>query len=119
MCSSAAFGSTASHTRGWIQSGFMTCWCNIRLQPNLLCYVLVGSRFVFVCLFLPLQIPNLKTPTIAHERDFILQPDSLAKFLRQNKATLPIRNGMLGARMQLAQKNAAVARGNPVVCLRG
>ena len=41
------------------------------LQSNLLRYMLVGSRFLFVRLFPALQIPNFKTPTIAYERDFI------------------------------------------------
>src|SRR5437867_3186112 len=35
----------ASHAGGSVQSGFMTFWRNIRLQPNLLRYMLVGVRF--------------------------------------------------------------------------
>src|SRR5438034_7433415 len=108
----------ASHAGGSIQSGFMTCWRNIRLQPNLLCYMLVGSRFLFVCPFPALQIPNFKTPAIAYERDFIFQSNFLAKFVRQNEATLPIRGCMLSARMQLTQEHAAIARGNLLVRFR-
>jgi hypothetical protein len=77
--------------------------------------MLVGSRFFFVCPFPALQIPNFKTAAIADERDFIFQSDPLAKFLRQNEATLAIRGRMLSARMQVTQENAAIARGNLLV----
>src|SRR4029077_18233246 len=110
--SSDALGLMASHAGGSIQSGFMTSWRTIPLQPNLLCYMLVGSRFLLVCPFPPLQIPNFKTPAIAYERDFIFQSDLLAKFVRQHEATLPVRACMLSARMQLTQEHAAIARGN-------
>src|SRR5262245_37609695 len=109
----------ASHAGGSIQSGFMTCWRNIRLQPNLLRYVLVGSRFLFMRPSPALQIPNFKTPAIAYERDFIFQSDFLAKFVRQNEATLSVRGCMLSARMQLTQEDAAIARGNLLVRFRG
>src|SRR4029453_14400834 len=81
--------------------------------------MLVGSCFLFVCLFPALQIPNLKTPTIAYERDFIFQSNFLAKFVRQDEATLPVRGCMLSARMQLTQEDAAIARGNVLVRFRG
>jgi len=93
----------------------MTCWRNIRLQSNLLCYMLVGGRFLFVCLFPPLQIPNFKTPAIAYESDFVFQSNFLAEFVRQNEATLPVRGCMLSAGMQLTQEHAAIARGNLLV----
>ncbi len=86
----------------------MTSWRTIRLQSNLLRYMLVGSRFLFVCPFPPLQIPNFKTPAIAYERDFIFQSNRLAKFVRQNKATLTVCAGVLSARMQLTQEHAAI-----------
>src|SRR6266566_8236741 len=89
------------------------------LQSNLLRYMLVGSRFLFVCPFPALQIPNFKTPTIAHERDFIFQSNFLAKIVRQNEATLPVRACMLSARMQLTQEHAAITRGNLLVRFRG
>ena len=41
------------------------------LQSNFLRYMLVGSRFLLVCMFPALQIPNFKTPAIPYERDFI------------------------------------------------
>src|SRR3954452_24848394 len=97
--SSAALGSIASHAGGWIHSGFMTSWRTIRLQPKLLRYMLVGGGFLFVCAFPALQIPNFKTTAIAYERDFIFYPDFLAKFIRQNESTLPVRACMLRARM--------------------
>ena len=117
--SSDALGLIASHAGGSIQSGFMTSWRTIRLQSNLLRYMLVGSRFLFVCPFPPLQVPNFKTPAVAYERDFILQSDRLAKFVRQNQATLTVCAGVLSARMQLTQEHAAIARGNLLVRLRG
>src|SRR5262245_12725663 len=97
----------------------MTCWRNMRLQAELLCYVLVGSRFFFVCPFPALQIPNFKTAAIADERHFIFQSDFLANFLRQNEATLPVRRCMLSARMQVTQEHAAIAWGNLFVRFRG
>src|SRR3954452_21613747 len=110
--SSDAFRSMASHARGSIQSGFMMSWRTIPLQSNLLRYMLIGSRFLFVCPFPPLQIPNFKTPAIAYERNFIFKADVPAKFVRQNESTLPVRGCMLGARMQMAQEHAAIARGD-------
>src|SRR5207248_6802999 len=59
-----------------LQSGFITCWPNM-LQSNFLCHVLVGRRFVLVRPFPALQIPNLKTPAVAYESDFIFQSDPL------------------------------------------
>src|SRR3954449_1271735 len=117
--SSAAFGSIAMHAGGSVQSGFMTSWRTIPLQSNLLRYMLVGSRFLFVRAFPPLQIPNFKTPTIAHERDFIFQSKCLTKFVRQNEATLTVRACMLSARMQLTQEHAPIGCRNLFVCFRG
>src|SRR5256886_15351842 len=81
--------------------------------------MLVGSRLLLVCPFPALQIPNFKTPAIAYERDFIFQSNFLAKFVRQNEATLPVRGCMLSARMKLTQEHAAIARGNLLVRFRG
>src|SRR4029077_3029083 len=119
MDSSDALELLASHAGGSIQSGFMTSWRTILLQSNLLRYMLVGSRFLFVCPFPPLQVPNFKTPAVAYECDFILQSDRLAKFVRQNKATLTVCAGVLSARMELTQEHAAIARGNLLVRFRG
>jgi len=85
------------------------------LQSNLLRYVLVGSRFLVVCSFPPLQIPNLETPAITDERNFIFKADVTEKLVRHNESTLPVRGCMLGARMQLAQEDAAIARGDLLV----
>jgi hypothetical protein len=81
--------------------------------------MLVGSRFLFVCPFPALQIPNFKTPAIAYECDFILQSNFLAKFVRQNEATLSVGGCMLSARMKLTQEHAAIARGHLLVRFRG
>src|SRR5215510_7735929 len=89
--SSADLGSSASHAGGSVHNGFMTCWRNIQLQSNLLCYMLVSSRFLFVCPFPPLQIPNLETPAIADKRDFVFQSNFLTKVVWQNQATLAVR----------------------------
>jgi hypothetical protein len=72
------------------------------LQADLLCYMLVGSGFFFLCPFPALQIPNFETPAVAHQRDFILQSNFLAKVVRQNEATLAVCGCMLSTRMQLA-----------------
>ena len=80
--------------------------------------MLIGGRFLFMRPFPALQIPNFKAPAAADERDFAFQSDLFAKLLGQNEATLSIRRAVLRARMQLAQKNAAIARGDVWVRFR-
>src|SRR5215469_5730903 len=99
----------ASQAGGWLQSGFITCCPNI-LQSNFLCHLLVGRRFVLVCPFPALQIPNFKTPAVADESDFIFQSDFLAKIVRQNETTLAVCSCMLSPGMQLSQEDAAITR---------
>src|SRR4029453_7485800 len=81
-----------------------------------LCHVLVGSCFVFVRSFPALQIPNLQTPSVTDQSNFIFQPDLPAKLFGQNETALPIRAHVLRAGMQMAQKNPAIPRGNALVC---
>ena len=80
--------------------------------------MLIGGRFLFMRPFPALQIPNFKTPAAADERNFAFQSDVLAKLLGQNETTLSIRCAVLRARMQLAQKNATIARGDVWVRFR-
>jgi hypothetical protein len=77
--------------------------------------VLVSGRFLFVRPFPPLQIPNLKAPAVAHQRDLTFQSERSTKFLRQNQAALSICGCVLSARMQVPQENAAISRGNALV----
>ena len=65
-----------------------------------------------------LQIPNLKAALPAHESNFTLQPEPSAKVFRQYEASLPVCARMLRARMQLAQKNAAIAGGHALIYFR-
>jgi hypothetical protein len=81
--------------------------------------VLVSGRFLLVRSFPALQIPNLEAAPISNESNFPFQSELSAKVFRQNKAPLPVRACVLSARMQLAQKNAAITRGNALVCFRG
>jgi hypothetical protein len=81
--------------------------------------VLVSGRFLFVRSFPALQIPNLKAPPVAYESNFTLQSKRSAKIFRQYQAPLSVRACVLSARMQLAQKDAAIASGNILVCFRG
>jgi hypothetical protein len=81
--------------------------------------VLVGGRFLLVRSFPALQIPNLKAALPANESNFTFQSELSAKVFRQYEAPLPIRGCVLRARMQLAQKNAAITRGNILVRFRG
>jgi len=81
--------------------------------------VLVGGRFLLVRSFPALQIPNLKAALPANESNFTFQSELSAKVFRQYEAPLPIRGRVLRARMQLAQKNAAITRGNILVRFRG
>ena len=91
-------------------------WPMGRLQTDHIRDMLVSGRFLFMRALPPLQIPNFKTPAATHERHFAFQSNFLAKLLRQNETTLSIRRAVLRARMQLAQKNATIARGD--VCVR-
>jgi hypothetical protein len=81
--------------------------------------VLVSGRFLLVRSFPALQIPNLKAAPISNESDFPFQSELSAKVFRQNQAALTVRACVLSARMQLAQKNAAITRGNALICFRG
>ena len=74
--------------------------------------MLVSGRFFFMRALPALQIPNFKTPAIAYESDFIFQSKLLAKIVRQYETTLTVRGCMLSPRMQLSEKNAAIACGN-------
>jgi len=74
--------------------------------------MLVSGRFLFMGALPALQIPDFKTPAATNERYFALQSNFLAKLLRQNETTLSIRCAVLRTRMQLAQKNATIARGD-------
>jgi hypothetical protein len=69
--------------------------------------------------FPTLQIPNFKPAPISHESNFTFQSERSAKIFRQNQTPLSVRACMLSARMQLPQKNAAVTRGNILVCFSG
>ena len=81
--------------------------------------MLVSGRFLFVRSFPALQIPNFKASAVAYESDFVFQCDLLAKIIRQYQPTLPVRGCVLSPRMQLSEKNAAIARGNFLVGFRG
>src|SRR6266403_177996 len=80
--------------------------------------MLVSRCFLLVRAFPALQIPNLKAALPAHESNFTLQAELSAKVFRQYEAALPVCARMLRARMQLAQKNAAIAGGNALVYFR-
>jgi hypothetical protein len=77
--------------------------------------MLVSGGFFLVRSFPALQIPNLKPTSVTDQSDLIFQSNLSAKLLRQNKAALPICTGVLCARMQVAQKNPAIPRGNTLV----
>jgi hypothetical protein len=59
--------------------------------------VLVSSRFLLVRSFPPLQIPNLKAPSVTDQSNFIFQPDLAANLFGQNKTPLPVRACVLRA----------------------
>jgi hypothetical protein len=80
--------------------------------------MLVSGRFLLVRSFPALQIPNLKPAPVAHESNFTFQSELSAKVVRQNQAPLSVRACVLSARMQLAQENPAITRGNALVCFR-
>ncbi len=74
--------------------------------------MLVSGCFFLMRSLPALQIPNLKSPAPTDERDLALESGFLAKFFRQNEPPLPVRGGMLGARMELPQKHTPIAGGN-------
>ena len=61
----------------------------------------VSGRFLLVCSFPALQIPNLKSPAPTYQRDLTFEPGFFAKLFRQNEAALSVRRRMLRTRMQL------------------
>ncbi len=65
------------------------------------------------CAFFRLcRVPNFKTAATADQRDLAFQPKLLAKIVRQNETALFVGGAMLSAGVELAKKNAAIARGN-------
>src|SRR5438445_13785054 len=74
--------------------------------------MLVSGRFLLMRTLPALQIPNFKTTAPADKRNLPFQPNFLARLFGQNETPLPVRRPMLGARMKLAQKHAAISRGH-------
>jgi hypothetical protein len=74
--------------------------------------MLISRRLLLMSAFSTLQIPNFKAAAIADQDDLAFQFDFLAKIFRQNEAALLVSGAVLGSRMQLSEKNAAIARGN-------
>ena len=62
--------------------------------------------------FPPRHIPDFEAASSANQCHFTFQPDLATKFLGQDEAALFVGDAMLCSGMQLAQKNAAVPRGN-------
>jgi len=81
--------------------------------------MLVGGSFLVVRSLPALQIPNLKPAPVTDQSNFTFESNLSAKVFWQYKAALPVRPCVLSARMQLAQENAAIARGNALVCFSG
>ena len=61
------------------------------------------------------QVPDFKTTTPADERHLALQAEFAAHIYGQDETSLPVRAAVLGARMEMAQKNPALFRGNRTV----
>ena len=80
--------------------------------------MLVSGGLLFMCAFPALQIPNFKTAAATDQSDLAFQSNFLAKLFRQNETALSIRRAVLRARMQVTQKNPAIARGDSRVRLR-
>src|SRR6478672_11471409 len=85
------------------------------LQPDHTGHVLVGGRFFFMCALPFLQIPNFKTAAVSHERHFAFEAKLAAHVFRQHEPALAIRCPVLGARVEMAQKNPAITRRNRAV----
>jgi hypothetical protein len=60
--------------------------------------------------FPALQIPNLEPALSSHESNFTLQSKLSAKIFWQYQPSLSVCAGVLSARMQLPQENAAITR---------
>jgi hypothetical protein len=88
-------------------------------QTNHVGDVLVGWGLFFVRALPPRHVPNFKTTSSADERDFTFQSDFAAKVFRQNEPTLFVGHTMLGAGMQLSQKNSTLACGHAVIVFGG
>src|SRR4051812_8535917 len=88
-----------------------------RLETDHVCDMLIGWRLLFVSAFPLLEIPNFKTAASADERDLALQTEFLAEIFRQDETPLLVRCAVLRARMELAQKDTAVPRGDRGIVL--
>jgi hypothetical protein len=84
-------------------------------QTNDVGDVLVGWSLFFVRALPPRHVPNFKTTSSADESDFAFQSNFAAKVFRQNEATLFVGHTVLGAGMQLSQKNSTLACGDVVI----
>lgn len=60
----------------------------------------------------PLQVPNLKTPAPANERDLAFKIEFFAKVIRQDEAALLVGSAVLGLGVELPEKGAEFARGD-------
>ncbi len=74
--------------------------------------MLVGGVLVLLRPFPAREIPNLKTARTADERDLAFQVELLAKIVREHEPALLVGRAVLGARVDVAQKNAEIARGH-------
>ena len=74
--------------------------------------MLIGRMFLGVRAFPPLRIPDFKTTAAADERDLAFELEQFAKLIRQNEAALFVGRAVLGAGVELPQKDAQIARRN-------
>ena len=72
--------------------------------------MLIRRRLVGVRLFPTGQIPDFEAAAISHQGYFAFQTDFLTGILGQNESSLPVGPGVLGAGMELAEKDAAIPR---------
>src|SRR2546423_7833623 len=77
--------------------------------------MLIRRGFFLVGAFPLRQVPDFKTTPPADQRDLALQAEFAAHVHGQDETSLPVRRAVLGARMEMAQKNPAFLRGNGTV----
>src|SRR4051812_24372380 len=81
---------------------------NVSLQPDYVRHVLIRGGLFFMRPLPVFQVPNLKTSVATDQRDLALQFQGPAHVFGQHEPPLAIRDSVFGARMEVAQKNAAI-----------
>src|SRR5205823_7774535 len=115
---SSIWSGPVENQMGRSNSNALIIFENRSLKSDHIGDVLVGRGFFLVRPLPFLQVPDLETAAATHERYLAFQAKLATHVFRQDEPALAVGGSVFGARMQMAQKNPAVARGNGRVAFR-